>query len=176
MVSILLVGIFLYHFMGIFIRVKIEHALLHEFMEKKIEAGLEETDIEKLIISPEEAEKIEWFEKDEFRFKGQVYDVVKYTVADDGTLFIECINDSEEQELYEELDKELNAASENQGNSESLPYTRDWLENLYCTADLIPMVHRYLSETANNKIYFPEKQMTSLSLAPSGPPPKQKQA
>ncbi len=57
-----------------------------------------------LKISPDEEKDLQRFEDDEVRFKGKMYDIIKETKKGN-ILYINCINDKKEDNLFEILFK-----------------------------------------------------------------------
>jgi hypothetical protein len=63
--------------------------------------------------------RIEWKDKDEFRFDGRMYDIINTRVTDD-SVYLCCILDSDETDLYSILDKLLEDDSENSDDETGL--------------------------------------------------------
>lgn len=93
--------------------------------------------VSELAFDPQEAKQIEWESEDEFRWKGEMYDVVAKTIQGDH-LIIHCIPDNKETELVGQY---LKASQRN--SSENLPssslvklITSDFLQPEYSIPEL----------------------------------------
>ena len=62
---------------------------------------------------------IDWKDKDEFRFDGRMYDIISTEETED-SVYIHCILDSNESDLYSILDKLIEDDSENSDHENGL--------------------------------------------------------
>lgn len=83
---------------------------------QKAESYSEEEIIELLIINKKDLAEnkidFKWIHSREFRYNGEMYDVVKKE-EDDKYFFFHCINDEKEKRLGEEFEKRVNDNSAN---------------------------------------------------------------
>jgi hypothetical protein len=115
-ISILVLSLFIYNTFG-FLAV---HPLLSTHYKnlgmKKVENYSGEEMIELLILNKEDivGNKIDfkWIHSREFRYNGEMYDIVKNEESDN-RLFLYCIHDKEEKKLNEEFAKKIQDNSTN---------------------------------------------------------------
>lgn len=121
-------------------------------------------------ISPESDNELEWLRPDkEFRYKGDLYDIVR-TETREGKIIYHCINDKEEKALFATLDelvkKEMDDKSSPQGNT-----AKNLLKvffNLYHEVPTSPTAH-FQSEPITFQYLFP---YTAPVKDLSTPPPE----
>lgn len=85
-----------------------------------IEEGTVEQDLFLFKIHKDEighnTQNIKWKEKDEFRFNGEMYDVVRKEIFED-SVYLYCFRDAKESFLYANMDRILNRLNENDSNA-----------------------------------------------------------
>lgn len=95
---------FLFNYFGVFTFFKVQQLVIRREIKRQIKAGVPDEELHILSFSASEADRLEWEEEGrEFRWKGQMYDVVRKEIAGN-TVHYYCINDSEETELFLALD------------------------------------------------------------------------
>jgi len=106
-----------YSVLGYYLNFKIEQFWIKEEIEQRIIKHLPEKDLTLIKISSANSEKIHWTEESsEFRFDGEMYDVVKTKSANDTTYYY-CFNDEKESKLMSCVDKLVK--EQTTGNSKS---------------------------------------------------------
>jgi hypothetical protein len=115
-ISIVILSLFIYNSFG-FLAV---HPLLSMYYKnlglQKTEKTLEEELIEFMIFNKKDITEnkidFKWIHSREFKYNGEMYDVVKKE-ENDKQLFLYCINDKKEEKLEEEFAKKVEDSSAN---------------------------------------------------------------
>ena len=103
--SILLVFVFFYSFVGYYLNFAIEQCGIKEEVKEKIIHHLPDKYLTIIKVSSKDRKKITWTEEgNEFRFGGDLYDVVK-TRQENGITYYSCFCDVKENQLIANLDK-----------------------------------------------------------------------
>jgi uncharacterized protein (UPF0333 family) len=106
--SLVFLIIVLFNVVGYFIVFKVEQFQVKSEIKSAIRAGLSTEALVIINIDKSDAGSIEWMEfGEEFRFKDNLYDVVKYTETKK-TITYYCINDSREESLFSNLTEHIN--------------------------------------------------------------------
>ena len=113
-VSILILSLFIYNTIG-FLAVHSLLTLYYKYLGmQQAEKPSEEELIELLVFNKEDflGQKINfrWIHSREFKYNGDMYDVVKKE-ENDKQLFLYCINDTKEKKLEEEFEKRVHQNS-----------------------------------------------------------------
>ena len=80
--------------------------------------------------------QIQWIEDHEFRREGQMFDVVRSFVVND-TTYVVCINDVEEEKLFEHLDNHVKRQMEHNGQSGKFDSFKDVFQDSHRTIILV---------------------------------------
>jgi hypothetical protein len=111
--SLVLVFVFFYGIMGFYLNFEIQQYKIKEEIKERIIHNLPEKELTLLRISSSDKEKITWTENDkEFRYNGNMYDVVKIKAGTDTTYYY-CFNDEKESKLFVNLDKLVKEQTDN---------------------------------------------------------------
>jgi hypothetical protein len=103
--SILLVFVFFYSFVGFYLNFAIEQCRIKEEVKEKIIHNLPDKYLTIIKVSSRNLEKITWTEEgNEFRYGGNLYDVVKIRQVN-GDTYYSCYCDVKESKLIANLDK-----------------------------------------------------------------------
>ncbi len=103
--SILLVSVFFYNIIGFYLNYSMEQFRIKEEVKEKIISSLPESELTILKISSSDKGKISWLDEGkEFRYKGEMFDLVKTKQGTDTTCYY-CFCDSRENKLLSSLDK-----------------------------------------------------------------------
>lgn len=94
-----------------------QHQAKHE-MKQRIKNSVSREELTALYFTAAEYKNIDWFEENEFRLNGDMYDVVRKTTDDNGNSVVYVINDKKEKELFIELEKQTNRYDENSAAEE----------------------------------------------------------
>lgn len=106
-IALLLVAVFIYQAAGYFIFFTSQKYVIREEIKNRIRYSLPEDQMTKWIFKPgsDEFKKIHWYEENEFRYRGKMYDVVRQENSINGEIIYYCINDSQEEALFKNLDQ-----------------------------------------------------------------------
>jgi hypothetical protein len=103
--SVLLAFVFFYSIVGFYLNFAIEQCRIKEEIKEKIIKQLPDYKLTIIKISSRDQRKIQWIEDGkEFRFEGNMYDVVKVRQGGDTILYY-CFCDIKENRLLSNLDK-----------------------------------------------------------------------
>ncbi|MGE0636913.1 MAG: hypothetical protein AB7G44_12395 [Bacteroidia bacterium] len=122
-------------------------------MKLKLIRSVPESELTILSFHPQsdEYKKVEWKEPHEFRYKGRMYDISHQETDAQGVIHFYCINDTQEEELFADLDEHVQDHISNMGKSEksSKNIVKKIVDDYFCeTAGVHP-------SPANSEISFP---------------------
>ena len=125
--SILLVFVFFYSIIGFYLNFEIKQFRIKKEIKENLIVSLPENELTLLKISSTDNVKIKWMEEGkEFRYMGNMFDVVKIVNRRDSTYFY-CYSDSKESKLISHLDK---LVKEQAGHSQSRSFQKKQVINL----------------------------------------------
>lgn len=118
-IAILLLVIFTYNLVSYYFTFIAQQHQIKNEVAIKIMNNIPENELTVFSFHPESKEfnKIEWIDDMEFRYNGQLYDVVNQLTNTDGTIHYYCLNDIEEEDLLNNLDKHIQNHVSNNGSS-----------------------------------------------------------
>jgi hypothetical protein len=103
--SFLLIFVFIYGITGVYLNFEIEQNRIKEEVKASFLKTLKINQLILIKITSQNNSKIRWTEEGhEFRYEGDLYDVVRIKNAGDTTFFY-CFNDEKENNLFSNLDK-----------------------------------------------------------------------
>lgn len=104
-ISIGLSVLFLYYTAGYFITFKAEQYLIKKSVKLRLKSKIPDEELTCFVFNPcsEAYRQIEWIEKHEFRYGGQMYDIVRQNIDENGLIHYYCINDRQEEQLISQL-------------------------------------------------------------------------
>lgn len=94
-----------------------QHQAKHE-MKQRIENSVPREELTALSFTAAEYKNIDWFEENEFRLNGDMYDVVRKATDDKGNIVVYVINDKKEKELFIDLEEQTNQYDQNSATEE----------------------------------------------------------
>jgi hypothetical protein len=111
--SILLIFAFFYSFIGLYLNFEIAQICIKEEIKEKIIHNLPESELTLIKIPSGTHEKIIWMEEGrEFRYQGNMFDVVRINKRADTTYYY-CFSDVKESTLMAGLDKLVKDQTDN---------------------------------------------------------------
>jgi hypothetical protein len=114
LISIGILSIFLYNIGGYYLWFSILQSNIQNEIEEEIEAGSKSEDLTLIIVTAEKDQEICWIKPNrEFRYKGEMYDVVKIKNLP-GKRYYYCFNDKKEKQLIAGFNKTHNAKKESE--------------------------------------------------------------
>ena len=111
--SSILLLLFLYNIIGYYVVFFWEQCEVKEEMKYWITNSTSENNLTEFVFDKKDFYSLQWTEEDEFRYNGNMYDVVKTRVNQNGTITIVCISDKKEKELFTQLEEQTKQNSEN---------------------------------------------------------------
>ena len=106
--SISLLFLFLFNLIGGISLLLIQRHKRHEAVEAMIASEAYVHRLTQLHITADQNHEIHWVEADkEFRYRGEMYDVVRTETLSDGSIIFHCIPDHVETHLYGEIESNL---------------------------------------------------------------------
>jgi hypothetical protein len=172
LISIILLTLIVFHFNGQIIVFKIFEYRIKKEVKTRIKMGVPEKELTLLKI-PKSLEEnpgndFKRIHDKEFRYKGEMYDIVSKAEKDDTTYFY-CIHDEEETKLFANLDRLIqNEFNDPEKKKELTNYT-NLLNSFYFKQEF----------TVNEKIPSSKRQFLSnffetisIIFNPQVPPPK----
>ena len=161
--SVFLLLIFAYNLTGHYFIFEAQQYHIKKEVKRKIKNSVSENELIILSFHPSSKEynTIEWMGNHEFRYKGQMYDIVRQSIHADGTIKYYCINDKQEKELFANLDEHIknhindNETSEKNSKNISKKLTKEYffqhLKSSFFTTNK-SIVFKYLNFSSNKGI------------------------
>ncbi len=101
--ALLLLSLFLFQLGGWLLPFYAHQQSIRHTIKQRIKKGVPEGELVYFEASENFLDAIEWENDHEFRYQGSMYDVVEVHTAD-GKVRYACINDIQEEQLFEQLD------------------------------------------------------------------------
>ena len=140
-----------------------------EKMEQKIKQSISENELIVISVSESESRSIQWLNDDEFRYHGNVYDVVKKETDKNNTTRFYCINDSKEKELFASLDNHIaNDIGTNVPSKDSKDSVKDFIKDYFLHTEKFI----FYSSAKSISYTFQSSFLLSFILEKQSPPPK----
>jgi hypothetical protein len=162
-ITFIFIIIFVFNISGYYLLFHILQDNIKNEIEIKKREGVKEKYLSLIIIPISKASDISWIETNkEFKYKGNMYDVVKKSIVKD-KIYLYCINDTKEKQLIENYNKNHPSKTEKE--------KRERINISY--QFLIPQV-LIIHERISKKLKFTQddfKYKSCFLLIPS-PPPK----
>jgi len=138
-ISILLVIVFCYNIAGVFLVLNYRKQEARSVIKLRIKNSIPEKELTHISVS--NATELKWKRKNEFTFKGTMYDVVRKEKGADGRIHYYCITDKQETVIFAELNRLVkeNADSGNNGPRRSKNLYK-LFASLYSLPDKKPML------------------------------------
>jgi hypothetical protein len=114
LISIGIFFVFLYNMGGYYLWFSILQNTIQNEIEKEIEDGSKSEDLTLIVVPAEKDQEICWIKpKREFRYKGEMYDVVKIKNLP-GKKYYYCLSDNKEKQLIAGFNKTHNTKKESE--------------------------------------------------------------
>ena len=111
--SFALIFAIFYSLTGFYLVFEIDQCLIKEEIKEKLINNLPEKELTLIKISSAESTKIDWTEEGrEFRYEGQMFDVVKIKTGSDTTYYY-CFSDEKESKLFSNLNNLVKGQTDN---------------------------------------------------------------
>jgi hypothetical protein len=130
--AVLFLTIMLYNIVGNYSLFLLERIKIKQEVKQRIKREIPQEELTVLTFDKQSYKKIDWVERNEFRYNGSLYDVVNNQIDSDGNVSIYVINDEKEKELYALFEQQVD---ENDSDTETNKNNTKLLE-LLSTVDL----------------------------------------
>jgi hypothetical protein len=110
----LLVCLFLYSSSGFYLNFRYSLQQIRKEIKTRIKQSVPENELITLSFNTSSSDyaNIEWIEGHEFRYRGCMYDIVQRFEDGSETIVFKCINDTQEEKLFQHLDELVVANSD----------------------------------------------------------------
>ncbi|MEZ4721380.1 MAG: hypothetical protein R2813_05820 [Flavobacteriales bacterium] len=171
--TVVLVTLLLLQMQGRWVIFKLQQTAIRHEVKQQIKAGVPEEDLVTLKIAKLwEAEPNNRFEREhsrEFRFDGEMYDIVRTEDRGDTTVYL-CIHDVKESGLFAELEEMIEEEIKHPMNEGNRKQIEDWVCTNYHLAAAFSIDH--VSKSADLDQWVSESY-NSQSQKVNSPPPDQ---
>jgi hypothetical protein len=116
LISIVLLILFSFDFAGYFLLFSVLRSLIRYSVKEQIKRDLPSNELTCIIVNC--GNEIEWKEKNEFRYRGELFDVVKSVKNADGTTGYYCLADKEETQLFRKNEELIELKLNNNENTQ----------------------------------------------------------
>jgi hypothetical protein len=165
----LLLTAFAFNIGGPFVILKIQQHQIKQEIERQIKTGIPENELTQITISSENQKDLFWKDRNEFRFRGNMYDVVRVEIVNATTKVYHCIPDGQETKLIAKYFKDLQKRRKDKNNRFNTVKTVKFIEK----TNLLPqkLEGAVASKTAKARSVY-ENHYSPLAPEISSPPPK----
>lgn len=107
LLAFILICIFLYNQAGYLIAFKLRQQEIRSEMKSRIKRNVPEQELTAIRIEAGNESALDWEKEDkEFEYKGNLFDVVRKESVKGATIYY-CINDAQEEKLFDDLDEHV---------------------------------------------------------------------
>ncbi|MFA5419001.1 MAG: hypothetical protein WC341_11140 [Bacteroidales bacterium] len=169
--SILLLLIITLPFAGTYTWLQIEKAIVKKSVKQIVIQGLSDDQLVKFEFLKNEIDsKVRWHHKNEFEFKGDMYDILR-RIESEQLVTLWCFKDEEETKLKQKIAALLeNELNQDEQRKEKKEKTLHFYKNLFCKAGFIFESGQYL--LTKKYCITNSKQNTTYLFSPPSPPPR----
>lgn len=136
--AVLLTALLLFQMQGPWLAFKVQQSVVRAEIKQQIKAGVPESDLVTLKIAKAwEQEPNHRFERKhskEFRFDGEMYDIIRSEDVGDTTVYV-CIHDVKESGLFAALEVRIQRAMNDRENHRKRTQIQERLAVKYCAAE-----------------------------------------
>jgi hypothetical protein len=168
--AIFLLVIFLTDIAGYYVVFSIHQIVIKQNIKNSIRQKLPDELLTLIISTPSNIKEIHWKEKGEFRYRRNMYDVVRKYVNSGDTIYYYCINDKAETKLFSNLDEFIEKFRESQKDDSILLQTYQAFHSVLFFGHYLQNIFPSVS----NELIFTYIGTGYTSNIPdiSGPPPE----
>lgn len=166
-----LLGIFLFNTAGYVIAFKVLQYKIRKEVKHEIKRQLPSSELSVIEVSKKQLQDIIWEkENEEFYYKGNMYDIVRSDESVTSVTYY-CINDKQEEALFENLDEYIdnNIASQKSTKSSSSKKTADTSVKLYFNTEIS---FNHCTNCIESEFIIAFENYSSVYTEISSPPPK----
>jgi len=167
---IFLLFVFAFNFGGSYVVLKIQQHHIRREIIHQIKKGISEKDLTSLTVSSENENQLIWKDREEFSYKGTMYDIVRVEILNENTKVYHCISDSQETNLIAKYNKELQKKRKDKNNRNNSVKTVKFLQKINPLPQKDDVA---LSKKSTHTNFVYQDNYSPLSLEISSPPPQQ---
>jgi hypothetical protein len=104
--SLVFLFIYFYNIVGYLVAIRVAQDQIRREVKALLKAGVPEGELITIAIKKDDERLLVWLKPHEFRYRGGMYDVIRSHVSNDTTYYV-CINDVQEERLFEHLDEHV---------------------------------------------------------------------
>lgn len=99
-ISYIVLAVFVHHIIGFYPYFRYQQSNIRSQIKKQIKSGLSDSNLTEIVVNGANMHLVHWTkEGEEFRYRGEMYDIVRTEIRDNGTAYV-CMNDMQETDLY----------------------------------------------------------------------------
>ncbi len=169
-ICIFLLFIFAFNIVGVLVVFKVRQLIIRHEIKQNIKIGVSLDKLHIITVSKANHSELIWESDDEFRYKGDMYDIVKKEILNDSTIIYHCINDKQETELFANLDE---LVKKNMGKDNPVKHAAEKLFKVLSLIYLKDHISSELNELYNSGWYSMYNiHYVSPFIAIKTPPPQ----
>lgn len=130
-ISIIILLVFFFDVAGEFVVFKIRQASIKREIKRQIKRSVPKEELYTIIVTQSNENELVWKEKNEFVYRGSMYDIVTKETSNDTTTYY-CINDLQEEHLFAHLNELVKNKT---GNKNPIGKIVDNLVKLFSAVD-----------------------------------------
>lgn len=167
MVVIILIAVFAFNLAGYRIVLNIHQKQVRKEIKQRIREGISEDDLVSITVTPQNRDQLQWKKKDEFYYKGELYDIVRVEIIDESTVVYHSLADSREHQLIAQFNAKWKKNQKQPSNSSFKIF------NVLLNLPPSPYRQEMVSSEKDPKTIFNYNNLYfSISLDINSPPPK----
>ena len=167
--ALLLLSCIIAPFCGNYVYLRYEKNQVRKSVKSRFMQELRADELTLFKLSSNDYQELDWEDSKEFKFKGEMYDVVRQTAMTD-SVYLWCWHDSDETYLAKALDKLLaGLSSKDAGDDPKTTLIHDYYKSLYYHDSFSVITTGYYTQVSHSYSYL--CFFKSPSLAPPEPPP-----
>ncbi|MEH6765808.1 MAG: hypothetical protein V7655_14985 [Aequorivita antarctica] len=155
---------------GAYIILRIQQHQIRREIVHQIKQGISEKDLTSITVSPENENQLIWKDREEFSYKGTMYDIVRIEILDNNTKVYHCISDNQETKLIAKYNKEFKKKRKDRNHRSNPAKTIKYVQKINPLPQKDGLAFSQKTICPN---FVYENNYASLSLEISSPPPKQ---
>lgn len=115
--AILFLLLFVFNIFGLFFAFKIRQSLIKKEIKAMMKKTIPDDQLTLIIQTPDNADDFEWEHSKEFRYHGEMYDIVKKETCLGGTIKYFCFADEQETSLIDSFSKTVSNTMDPSGKA-----------------------------------------------------------
>ncbi|MBI5473266.1 MAG: hypothetical protein HY961_13060 [Ignavibacteriae bacterium] len=173
--ALIFLFLYLYNIVGYLAVFSVIQYRIREEIKGMLKASVPETQLEYLSFHTASLQRgecaVQWIEDHEFRYHGQMFDIVRTVMSGDTTTFV-CINDRQEEKLFAHLDSHVARQMANSSTPGKLDSFKDAFQDslrtftipshdLQCSSEIIDSATDKYISVALDVPFLPPRQIST---------------